>query len=170
MDKMTFLRDLDNALSGEVSDYVKNDTMNYYNQYIVDEVNTGKSEDEVIRSLGSGNIIAKTVIEAEKAKQGGSAEYEYQENYSSYYGAEQTGQKKQKGFHMDTDADGNMKLKYGAFTLNSWYGKLIGILLLILVGVLFIALVAGVFSLLWYILPIILILMFVTWLMRFISR
>ncbi len=170
MDKMTFLRDLENALSGEVSNYVKNDTINYYNQYIVNEVNAGKAEDEVIRSLGSGNIIAKSVIEAEKAKQNGGAGSGYQENYSSYYADDEKEYTKQKGFHMDMDSEGNMKIKFGNLTLNSWYGKLIGFILLVLVGVLVFAVVAGVFSLLWYILPVVFILMFIVWLMKFLFR
>lgn len=100
MDKTSFLKELENALEGEVSREVINDTLNYYNQYIVNEVNTGKSEDEVIRSLGSGNVIAKTVIASQEAKAGA-------EQGDSFFGSQPDyGAPDEKGLHMSMDEHG----------------------------------------------------------------
>lgn len=173
MDKMTFLKDLENALEGEVSRTVINDTLNYYNQYIVDEVNKGKSEEEVIRSLGSGNVIAKTVIASQEArtKDGPAGYNQSHSGYASDSGQDmqRDGGPEQKGFHMSMDRDGNMRFQYGRFQFNSWYGKLIGILIAVLVIVLLIMLIAGLFSLLWALLPIFLVLFLFITLFNFLS-
>lgn len=165
MDKTSFLKELENALEGEVSREVINDTLNYYNQYIVSEVNAGKSEDEVIRGLGSGNVIAKTVIASQEAKAGEGPFGTTSEAYgygagqgSSFFGGQQRyGAPEEKGLHMSMDEQGNMKLKYGKFQFNSWYGKLLGILILALFVALVVLLIAGLFSLLWTLLPIFLV-------------
>lgn len=151
MDKTAFLGELQNALEGEVSESVINDTINYYNQYIVNEVNAGKTEEEVIKSLGSGNVVAKTIIASEEAKTRGSSHGGY-----NAYGEERTGGN-DKGLHMSMDSDGNMDIQYGSFRINSWYGKLLGLLIAILFIVLIFMLIAGLFSLLWTLLPIFLI-------------
>ena len=151
MDKTSFLKELENALEGEVSRDVINDTMHYYNQYIVNEVNAGKSEEEVIRGLGSGNVIAKTVIASHKAKADATQGESFFGSQTGY------GAPEEKGLHMSMDEQGNMNLKYGRFQFNSWYGKLLGLLIIALVIMLIVMLVAGLFSLLWALLPVFLI-------------
>lgn len=146
MDKTSFLKELENALEGEVSREVINDTLHYYNQYIVNEVSAGKSEEEVIKGLGSGNVIAKTVIASREAKDTARRDA-FSERQKGY------GTPEEKGFHMSMDEQGNMKLKYGRFQLNSWYGRLVGLLIAVFVIALLIMLVAGLFSLLWALLP-----------------
>ncbi|MDE5967020.1 MAG: DUF1700 domain-containing protein [Lachnospiraceae bacterium] len=151
MDKAAFLSELQNALEGEVSEIVINDTMNYYNQYIVNEVNAGNTEEDVIKRLGSGNVIAKTIIASEEAKNKNDSHAGY-----NAYGDDRTG-RDNKGLHMSMDSSGNMDIKYGSFRLNSWYGKLLGLLIAILVIVLIFMVIAGLFSLLWTLFPIFLI-------------
>ena len=154
MDKTTFLKELENALEGEVSRAVINDTLNYYNQYIVDEVNKGQSEEEVIRKLGNGNVIAKTVIASQQAK-------EAESGYSGYDSRDYDSRaynRPEEGLHMSMDDQGNVDISYGRFRLNSWYGKLLGILILVLVIALVVMIAAGLLSLLWTLLPIFLIL------------
>lgn len=147
MDKTSFLKELENALEGETSREVINDTLNYYNQYIVDEVNKGKSEEEVIRSLGSGNVIAKTVLASQEAKTDAVQK--------DTFFANQTGNgDSEKGLHMGMDEQGNMRLKYGKFQFNSWYGKLLGLLIIAFFIAFVVMIVAGLFSLLWTLLPI----------------
>ncbi len=155
MDKGVFLRDLENALEGEVSRSVINDTINYYNRYISDEVNAGKTEEEVLKGLGSGNVIAKTVIASEQAKSGEGG-FSYDSSDSSSYGNQYSDSYagKEKGLHMSMDSDGNMDIQYGSFKLNSWYGKLLGLLLVILVITLIFMIIAGLFSLIWALLPV----------------
>ena len=64
MTKTEFLRELEEALTGEVSPQMVRDNVRYYKNYIEEEVRKGKREEEVIASLGSGRMIAKTILEA----------------------------------------------------------------------------------------------------------
>ena len=162
MDKTTFLAELENALEGEVSGAVIADTIRYYSQYIADEVRAGRSEEDVLRTLGSGNVIAKTVIASQTA---GDARQE-----RAYARAREDATRQadpERGLHMHMDSDGNVDVKYGTFRLNSWYGKLLGILILIAVIALIILLVAGLFSLLWMLLPFLVVGFLVITLIRF---
>ena len=63
MSKEEFLDDLRSALSGSVSADVINDNLNYYENFINTEIRKGRSEDEVLDSLGNPRLIAKTVID-----------------------------------------------------------------------------------------------------------
>ena len=64
MSKSEFLKELEEALRGEVEEAVIQENLRYYRNYIDDEVRKGNPEETVIQTLGSGRIIAKTVIEA----------------------------------------------------------------------------------------------------------
>lgn len=163
MDKTAFLSELQNALEGEVSADVLNDTMNYYNQYIANEVRAGNTEEAVLKRLGSGNVIAKTIIASEEAKARGGSH----DGYNTYRDDRTGGN--DKGLHMSMDSDGKMDINYGSFRLNSWYGKLLGLLIAILFIVLIFMLIAGLFSLLWTLLPIFLIGFLIITLIRFLA-
>ncbi len=62
--KEQFIRELSESLKGQVSEAVYQDTISYYKSYIDGEINKGKTEKEVIELLGSGRLIAKSVIDA----------------------------------------------------------------------------------------------------------
>lgn len=80
MRKEDFFRELQECLEGEISLQEINDSMTYYRGYIRDEMASGKSEEEVLSSLGSPRLIARSIIDA-------SAEGE--RNKSSYYDSEE---------------------------------------------------------------------------------
>lgn len=67
MTKFEFTENLRKALSGRVNYNVVNDNVAYYENYIDTEVRKGRSEKEVLEELGDPRLIAKTIIEAEKA-------------------------------------------------------------------------------------------------------
>lgn len=71
MTKFEFTENLRKALSGRVNYNVVNDNVAYYENYIDTEVRKGRSEQEILEELGDPRLIAKTIIEAEKA--GGTA-------------------------------------------------------------------------------------------------
>ncbi|MBO5094987.1 MAG: DUF1700 domain-containing protein [Lachnospiraceae bacterium] len=71
MTKFEFTESLRKALSGRVNYTVVNDNVAYYEAYIDTEVKKGRNEREVLEELGDPRLIAKTIIEAEKA--GGAA-------------------------------------------------------------------------------------------------
>ena len=82
MSKYEFISQLDDALLGNVSERERRDSVRYYTDYIEDEVRAGKSEEEVLQSLGSPMAIARSIIEAKGYDRGGETiepEFEEQE-------------------------------------------------------------------------------------------
>ena len=67
MTKQEFLHNLTVALNLNVSDAVIHEQLAYYDKYISDEIAKGRSETEVIESLGSPRLLAKTIIETAEA-------------------------------------------------------------------------------------------------------
>ena len=65
MTRIEFLQQLRQALENDLSGSVVQENVDYYNQYISDEVRKGKSEEEVLRMLGDPWILARTVIDAQ---------------------------------------------------------------------------------------------------------
>ena len=67
MNKKQFLSELEDALrENGMSGGVINSNVSYYDSYISSRVVEGNSEEDVISNLGSGRIIAKTIVDAEK--------------------------------------------------------------------------------------------------------
>lgn len=127
MTRQEFLQELRIALQGEVNQAAINEHIRYYESYIIEESRKGKSEEEVIAQLGNPRLIAKTLIDT--TEQFGSAKSE--EYYSESYSQKTAGN--EKGFHADySDVDG-WDVRIGKLKLNSWYGKLIMILLAIII-------------------------------------
>ena len=62
MTRDEFLKELRMALQGQVSQAQVNEQLRYYENYIVEESRKGKTEEEVILSLGNPRLIAKTII------------------------------------------------------------------------------------------------------------
>lgn len=64
MTRAEFLEQLRSALQGNVQERVVQENVAYYNQYISEEVQKGKTEEEVLQMLGDPWILAKTIIAA----------------------------------------------------------------------------------------------------------
>lgn len=134
MTKSDFLNILRQTLAGEVSDSVVNDNINFYSNYIDDEMRLGKSEEEVLRVLGEPRLIARTIIDTNTSSYGQNATYHYSNENSDYQSED--GYNSQDNKHIRV------------FNLNSWYGKL-----LILFIILFILFIVG--SVLSFLLPLV---------------
>ena len=92
MTKEQFMMELEQSLQGEVSAYELSDSLTYYRQYFEDEIRNGKSEEDVIRELGSPRLIARSIIDAhgtEGATSGNSGyeDSDYREGSSCNYGS-----------------------------------------------------------------------------------
>lgn len=92
MTKEQFMMELEQSLQGEVSAYELSDSLTYYRQYFEDEIRNGKSEEDVIRELGSSRLIARSIIDAhgnEGAASGNSGykDSDYREGSYSNYGS-----------------------------------------------------------------------------------
>lgn len=149
MTKQEFLHELQAALQGELDQAAVNENIRYYDNYIMEESRKGKSEAEVMEQLGNPRLIAKTLIDT--SEQFGTAGGDY---YSEGYGEQGFGEN--KGFRADYSEQSGWDVRLGGLKLNTWYGKLI----LILIAVLLIVIVANVVAFLLPILvPIILLLL-----------
>ena len=92
MTKEQFMMELEQSLQGEVSAYELSDSLTYYRQYFEDEIRNGKSEEDVIRELGSPRLIARSIIDAhgnEGAASGNSGyeDSDYREGSYNNYGS-----------------------------------------------------------------------------------
>ena len=64
MNREEFLAGLKTALNGNIDSALVQENLEYYNQYIMEEMQKGKSEQEVIQMLGEPWILARTIIDA----------------------------------------------------------------------------------------------------------
>lgn len=64
MTKRQFMEELKSSLEGMVSPLVVQETLNYYENYINEQIRNGKMEQDVLNELGSPRLIAKSVIDA----------------------------------------------------------------------------------------------------------
>lgn len=71
MNKNQFMDELKNALEGNVSYQTYKTNIDYYDNYFETRKKSGMTEEQIAASLGSGRIIAKTIIDAERKNQGG---------------------------------------------------------------------------------------------------
>ena len=124
MNKTEFLEILRQSLSGEVTNQNIDQNIRYYDGYI--SAQTLEEEANIIDSLGDPRLIAKTIIEAEKAAKEKSMNNWSGSNYQSYSsGAE------------EKDGDNTTEQNKNVFFANiQWYHKLIAILVVIVLFVL----------------------------------
>ncbi|MFG6384299.1 MAG: DUF1700 domain-containing protein [Lachnospiraceae bacterium] len=150
MTKQEFLYELQVALQGEISQAAINDNIKYYDNYIMEETRKGKSEEEVIISLGNPRLIAKTLIDTtEQFGTFNNGQYDTDSFEQQNLGNE-------KGFNANYSEQGGWEIRFGKLKLNTWYGKL----LIIMIAILLIVIVANVVAFLLPILvPIILIIL-----------
>jgi len=128
MSKYEFLNILQVTLDGEVSQDVIDENLLYYNNYIDDEIRKGKKEIDILQLLGEPRLIAKTIIETSSVTKSTSTY-----TYSNETEDNMQDKTNQKGFHASYDEHEGWDLRYGRFKINSWYGKMILIILLIVV-------------------------------------
>lgn len=135
MTRIEFLQQLRQALENDLSGSVVQENVDYYNQYISDEVRKGKSEEEVLRMLGDPWILARTVIDAQDGtdrstvyEAGGSTYTDYESGRSTQ---QESGGQKMHGFGLDT-----------------WWKKLLAVLAVIMVIVIIFSIITGIVSLL----------------------
>ncbi len=75
MSRQDFIDALKRALYGKIDDFTLADHIQYYEGYIVQEIVSGKSEQEVLNELGDPRLIARTLLEAADTKTSSYTEY-----------------------------------------------------------------------------------------------
>lgn len=64
MDKKEFLEKLTIALAGQVSRQVIEENVNYYDNYISEEIRKGRPVGQVLEELGDPRLLARSIIDA----------------------------------------------------------------------------------------------------------
>ena len=83
MDRREFMEKLQRALAGGLNSGMVADNMRFYQEYIDSEISKGRTEAEVIGSLGDPRLLAKSIIEANKrAGESYGSNREYDEEFS----------------------------------------------------------------------------------------
>lgn len=132
MNKEEFIQQLSEYLMGNVSETERIDSIRYYREYIEEEIRSGKTEEEVLGSLGSAYGIAKSIIEARGYNPEERNDYEEYSGYQS------------EGASEDIYRDDEMEYRHRTVQVSGWKARLtiIGIIVVI---VLLISLVFKVF-------------------------
>ena len=142
MNKEAFIDTLRRALYGKVSDYELTDHVRYYEDYIRQEMNRGRSEQEVLEELGDPRLIARTILETSGMK-APEVEYTIDEEPADH-------------------EEGGVKVH----TFSGWKATL----MMALIAVAVIAMIVLVLGLAIYLLPVIIAVMLISWLLRKILR
>ncbi len=148
MTRSEFLSQLRDALESDLGSSAVQENVNYYNHYISEETAKGKSEEEVLESLGDPWIIARTIIDAADGTDRATVYESGGSSYSSSGAQQNYQQRSNSGMHV--------------FQLGTWWKKLLLILFVIMIVVLVVAVISGLMQLLAPILvPILLIMIIV---------
>ena len=78
MTKEEFIKELRSALSGEVNQDVLNENIQYYDQYLSQEQQKGRTIDEIVEEIGNPRSIARTIIDTSSNVSATSSDYDQQ--------------------------------------------------------------------------------------------
>ncbi|SHJ99866.1 DUF1700 domain-containing protein [Hespellia stercorisuis] len=127
MTKQMFLKELREALENDLSGQIVEDNVNYYSNYISDEVRGGQSEEDVVGGLGDPWVIARNIIDSPG---GAASQTEAYETIDERDGAQSSSE------------------TYRSAPFDTWWKKLLAVLTVVMVVVIVVAIVTGVVSLL----------------------
>lgn len=149
MTKQEFLNELKQALSGEVSPEAMMDAYSYYSGYIDEQIRSGKTEEQVIEALGKPFMLARSIIAAQTRQREADVEYTEDGRTRKVSGWEnRKAQQPEKG-----------ERKEFVFDMNAWYTKVIGIVfLIVMVCIVFFVIKVGLWVLVTFGIPILLVL------------
>lgn len=169
MTRQEFMETLGKILRRELTEAGVAENLQYYEEYIDQEVSQGKSEEQVLAALGDPRLIAMTILQVEQQREtdafegrGGTVYTEspdgtYRESSDGSYG-EFGG-----GFGHSTEDNGTGKPSgMRSFQIKGWMAGLVVILILVILCVI----IGTVFAIVWRLLPIILVVCFFLWLIR----
>jgi hypothetical protein len=157
MTQSEFLQELRCALENSLPESIVQENVEFYKQYISDEVNKGKDEEQVLQMLGDPWILAKTVTEAQDGTDQSTVREKGRGDYS-YHSDREMGY---EGYENDNRGS-EIHSPVHAAVLDKWWKKLLLILGIIMIIIAVFSIITGIVSLLAPILvPIIIILILV---------
>ena len=156
MDKAEFLNLLKESLSQQVSPVVIEQNIRYYDQYI--NSMTKEEEAKKIEELGDPRLIARTIIESEKAAKEKGKNNGYQRSNGSEGTAYRT-KEEDSDWEQKWEQQNSGSQQRAFFANLKWYHKLIAVLVVILVLIVIAILGRVVVGILFTFAPIIIILL-----------
>ena len=130
MTKRDFLRDLEQALSGQLPPQKIQENLRYYDSYIEEQIASGRTEAEVLAQLGDARLIAQSILAASGVNRGWSGSYA----------------------DVNVDYTGRTVGDHGGMIdFSKWYWKLAAVIVVILVIALVLLILSGLLRLLFYI-------------------
>lgn len=163
MNKQEFIDRLRAALNGRVSPNLVTENVNYYEDYINTEIRKGRTEEEVLETLGDPRLIARTIIETNGKggqSQGQGTGYQ-QSGYQS--GNYQSGGYQSSGYrgngYQNGAGDYKDEVAGKKFHLPGWLWAVIAIVILAVV-------LSAVLSILSFLAPVILVFVVVVFLVK----
>ncbi len=137
-----FLNMFQEVLTGKVSDGIIQENITYYRGYIDREIRNGRTEEEVLQSLGDPRLLAKTIEESHKFANGDGG-YESEQSGWSFQGNRNSQSVSGSGKNAETGLKKTLNIQ--------------GILGLIVVAVIVLAVISLIFSVISYFAPVIII-------------
>lgn len=132
MTRYEFTERLRTALMGEVPATVIEENIQFYDRYISDEIARGKSEEEVLASLGDARLIAKTILETWQSDDTDLGYHDSQSGDRTTQIYEETYE--ENGSRSSQQNGGSFFGMNGkVYRLDKWYLKLIPIVIILLV-------------------------------------
>lgn len=176
MDKNEFMNQLREGLDGNVSYEKYRETIEYYEAYFRCRMAEGKTEQEIVAELGSGRLIAKTIVETAGNGYDGQG-YGYDEPGNAYTRSAKRnreradGENTPKGWHVKVDEMGNTSLCFGKLDFSTTLGKIvIGIGLVLLLSLIVLLVIVGVKILIYVVIPVAVILFLVNLILSLIDN
>ena len=119
-----FLYALKMELDGKLTDDQIAYQLDLYRYYIITEMRKNKTEEQVLRKLGDPVLISKLIVESYEKRE---KESRKQNRYMTQTEAEINEQIKnpEHGFHAEFKENEGWDIRLGKLKLNTWYGTLI---------------------------------------------
>ena len=144
MNRTEFLDTLRSQLSGQMHEGKVAAHVRYYEDYIRQEMNRGRSEQEILEELGDPRLLARTIVETSSLK-----------NPDTVYTVDEEGQ----------NSYGTSEDRVKIHTFTGWKATL----LMVVVVAAIILFIVAILGLAFYLLPIILVVGAVIWLFRWLT-
>ncbi|MDY3766006.1 MAG: DUF1700 domain-containing protein [Lachnospiraceae bacterium] len=138
MNKGEFLEGLRERLSGELPDHEVREHLRYYENYLNQEIQSGKTEEEAVETLGNPYLIAKTILDMEEQEESDKEGRMNEESRNtSYYN---------EGYQ-ETYGKTKAKTHHREIRINTWYAKLISFVVVMLLVILIFTVVGSLMAL-----------------------
>ena len=158
MTRHEFLNKLKSSLENDLSGNSVQEHITYYNDYINNEIRTGRNEADIIAELGDPWAIAKSIIASEDASSS---------NYDEYSYASTEEEISRRNRYDDAYRRTSSGPKVHVFGLDKWWKKLLLILGIIGVVMIVFSIITGLISL---IAPFIIPILIVSFILKLIKK